>query len=410
MFRPLAVNIGLRYARSRRSFISFVSVVALAGLVLSVAVLLFVQAIVNGFERELEQRILNVTPHATLFGRNPISDPQELLPTVLAVPGVLAAAPVIQGSGLISTGSEVAGIALNGIDPQSYPRVSALGSYVAEGSIDALRAGTYGVLLGRKLAERIRVQMGDDVTIVLPEASVTPLGVFPRQKRFEVVGIVHTASQLDQRSVYLHIADAAKLFRLGGAVHGIQLRVTDVLRAREVARGVRDAAGSRQYFATSWFRAHGNLYRAIRVQKGMLFLLLSLLVAVAAFNLVSTLVMVVNERRSDVAILRTMGAQTGLVMGTFLVLGVLIATVGVGLGIVVGFGLGFLAENGYAWLEQTFALDLMSEYFVHTLPVEFATADVVRVALTAVGLCVLSTVYPAWRATRLNPAEVLQYE
>ena len=403
----LALRIGLRYARSRRSFISFVSVMSLAGLALSVAVLVFVQAVVAGFEREMNERVLGIVPHVTVLGRVPVEDSEQTLEVIRAVPGVAGASPVVAGAALLATAERVAGVSLTGVDPDHYGTVSRLFEFA---DAHSLAAGRFDILIGTKVAERLQVVVGDAVAVVLPEAAVTPFGAFARQKRFRVAGIVDTGSQLDGASAYLHIRDAGRLFRLGHAVHGFHVRSDDALSAGDVRRRIVAKVGAHRYRVGTWFRSLGNLYSAIEITRGMLFLLLSLLVAVAAFNLVSSLVMIVNQRRGDVAMLRTMGSFASLPIAAFMVLGAIIASAGVLVGIGVGLGLGLIAEAGFPWLEELLGTPLMGEYLITRLPVAFTGTDIVRVAATAMGLCLLATLVPAWRAARLNPAQVLQHE
>lgn len=413
MFRPLAVNVGLRYARSRRSFISFVSALSLAGLALSVAILLFVQAVIAGFEQEVRERVLGVVPHVTVAARVPNADHAETLRAIRGVEGVVAASAVVEGAGLLATSERVLGAGLVGIAPERYAEVSrifdfVLGEAFARGA--ALEAGRFRVLVGIDAARRLGVGVGDDVTVVLPQAVVTPLGAFARQKRFQVAGLVATDSQLDRHAAYLHRDDAARLFRLGDAVHGFHVRLADPLAAATARQRILRAVGSRDYRAGTWQRTLGGVYNAIGTTKSMLYLLLSLLVAVAAFNLVSSLVMIVNERRGDVAMLRTLGSSAGLLVGAFVTLGAVIAAVGIGAGIAAGLALGVLAEAGFPWLERALGTSLMGEYLITRLPMRFTSVDIGQVAATALALCLAATVVPAWRAARLNPAEVLQHE
>jgi lipoprotein-releasing system permease protein len=410
LFRPLAANIGMRYAVSRRSFISFISTVAISGLVLSVAVLLIVTSVMNGFERELRERVLGVVPHLTLHGSQPIRDWQGLASNARAVPGVTGAAPFIQGAGLVAVGQQSIGVSITGIAPGLHPQVSDVAAYVENGGLDSLVPGDFGVLIGARVAERLGLVVGDSVTLVLPEASVSLAGLTPRQKRVTVTGLIDTRSELDGRSVYLHIEDAARLFRLGDRVHGLQLRTEDLFAVGAMAERLRAMPHDEPFRLTSWMRMHGNLYQAIGFQRATMFLLLSLLVGVAAFNLVSSLIMVVNQRQGDVAILRTLGAGNRTILGTFIMLGSLVGLLGVGLGIGLGLLGAYLIQDGYLWLEQQFGWNLMSQYFVTYLPSEVRLADVLTVAIVALGLCVLSTLYPAWRAARLKPADVLRYE
>ena len=407
MFRPLAVSIGLRYARSRRSFISFVSGLSLAGLALSVAILLFVQAVIAGFEGEVRERVLGVVPHVTVTGRVPVADENKPLSAIRGAPGVVAASGVVEGAGLLATSEKTLGVALVGIVPQSYGEVSGLFAF-ANG--EPLEEGRFRILLGAEAGRRLGVGVGDDVTVVLPQAVVTPFGAFARQKRFAVAGVFATDSQLDRHAAYVHRADAARLFRLGAAVHGFHVRVADPLAANAVRERIAGAVGIRDYVLGTWRRTLGGVYDAIGVTKSMLYLLLSMLVAVAAFNLVSSLVMIVNERRGDVAMLRTIGSRAGLVLGAFVVLGVSIAALGIGLGIGAGLLLGVAAEAGFPWLERLLGTSLMGEYLVTRLPMRFAAADIGQVAATAFALSLAATIFPAWRAAQLAPARVLAHE
>lgn len=408
VFRPIAVNVGLRYARSRRSFVSFVSVLALVGLALSVAVLVFVQAVAEGFDRELETRILRLTPHVTAMARDPRQDMASALASVRAVQGVQGAAAVASGVALAAAGERVAGVLLTGVEPDEYLAVSQVFEHV-EGDA-GLAAGSFHVVLGGLLAERLGVGPGDAVSLAVPQGSLSPLGAFPRQKRFVVTGLAHTASQLDASLAVAHRADVAALFRVNAAGTSLEISLERPLVVHDVLGDIARALHVGPFSLRVWTQSFGPLHRAIATTKQMLFLLLSLLVAVAAFNLVSSLVMVVNERRGDVAVLRTVGGRTGQVVTAFLVLGGLVALVGITLGVAGGVGLGYGAEAGFPLLEAVLDTRLMAEYLVTELPVAFVASDILRVVVTSFGLCLLACVYPAWRAARLNPADVLQHE
>ena len=417
MFRPLAVNIGLRYARSRRSFISFVTGLSLAGLALSVAVLVFVQAVVAGFEREMNDRVLAMVPHVTLAGNAPVFDYADVVERIRGVEGVVGVSPVVQGAGLLKHGERLAGVRLTGVDPRSYPAVSRVFEFVRGGDGVDLPAGGFHVILGGRLAERLGAVVGDEVSVVLATTTATPLGVFARQKKLRVSGILDTRSMLDRSSAFLNRADAARLFRLGSGIHGFEVAVERPLEAEAVRARIRrtlvddwHALGLPALWDSSWVASFGNLHTAIQTTKNMLFLLLSLLVAVASFNLVSSLIMIVNERRGDIAILRTMGSDSVLLVNVFAVVGLVVAVVGVGIGIVGGVGLGIIAEAGFPWLERLLGTELMGEYLITTLPVDFAVADIARVAGTALALGLAATFVPAWRAAHLSPADVLQHE
>ncbi|MEQ8483548.1 MAG: FtsX-like permease family protein [Pseudomonadales bacterium] len=400
--------LGVRYAFSRRSTLSFIGLVAVGGLALSVAVLVVVVSVINGFERELEQRVFGVLPHVTVFGRSPLTADGADLELLRAVPGVVGAAPFVQGAGLAAVTDRVAGVLILGIDPDLHGAVSTFARHV-DGPL-GLEAGAYGVVLGAGVASRLRVGVGDAVTLVLPAATVTPAGIFPRQKQFRVTGLLRSQSEVDARAAYVHMADAAKLFRLGGRVHGYQLRAGDLFEADAIGASVMSRLGRDRVVAQAWTRSHGNLYRAIGVQKSTMFILLSFLVAVAAFNLVSTLVMVVNQRSGDVAILRTLGGSGGTVVGAFVLLGLLLGGAGIALGAALGTGLALLLPGLYAAVSGALDLDLMNQYFVNYLPVQVRPSDLTGIVLTALGLCLLSTIYPAWRAAALAPSRVLAHE
>lgn len=404
----VALSVGSRYAFSRGSSISFISFVAVAGLALSVAVLVIVVSVVNGFERELKERVLGMLPHLTLYGREPVVATVSELEALQQLPGVTGVVPFVQGAGLAAVADKVSGVLITGIEPERYAAVSDLHLYL-DPQVD-LVAGEFGVLLGAGLADELRVTPGDRVTLVLPNATVTPAGLFPRQKRFTLKGIVRSQSEVDGRAAYIHQRDAQRLFRLGSRVHGYQVRLADLFQANQVAQLALEQAGRDRMFARSWMRTHGNLFRAIGIQKTTMFVLLSFLVGVAAFNLVSTLVMVVDQRSSDVAILRTLGSDTITVVSAFVLLGTALGTTGIVAGLAVGFIISTLLPGLYAWASSSFDLDLMSQYLVSYLPVEVRLEDLLGIALTALLLCIASTLYPAWRAARLQPAEVLAHE
>lgn len=408
MINALTFSLGGRYALSRRSSLSFITGVAVSGLALSVAVLIVVVSVINGFERELEDRVLSVLPHLSFYGRDPLPAEPAELEALAALPGVAGSAAFVQGAGLAGVADQVVGVSIAGIDPAGYGAVSRVLDFAR--TQEALRPGEFGVLLGSGVADRLAVSVGDAVTLVLPAAAVTPAGLIPRQKRFRVRGILRTQSEVDSRAAYIHLSDAQRLFRLGELVHGYQLRLEDLFDVAAVAAAGRERLGAERVRVTSWMRTHGNLYRAIGVQKTTMFVLLSFLIAVAAFNLVSTLVMVVDQRSSDIAILRSLGANTGTLVGAFVLLGLVLG----GLGVVIGMGAGVALASAlpplYGWLSDVLSLDLMTQYFVSYLPVEVRLSDLVGIVATALALCVLSTLYPALRAAALRPAEVLAHE
>lgn len=408
LISSVALSVGIRYAFSRRSSISFISTVAVLGLALSVTVLVVVVSVINGFEREFRDRIFGVLPHLSFVGADPLQPDADELAALEAVPGISSAAAFVQGAGLAAVAKRVTGVSITGIDPKQYERISRLSEFV-EGALPAL-GGEYRVALGVGVARALEVAVGDRVTLVLPSASVTPAGLFPRQKRFVVTGLIASKSDLDAQAAYIHIEDAQRLFRLGRRVHGYQVRLDDLFSATELGFSGSEVLGLDRVYPRTWMRTHGNLYRAIGMQKSTMFVLLSLLVAVAAFNLVSTLVMVVDQRSGDVAILRTLGGDTGTLVAAFVLLGLLLGGLGIGLGALLGALLASGLPGLYEWFANGVAVDLMSEYFINYLPVEVRVGDIAGIVITAALLCLVSTVYPALRVVGLRPAEVLAHD
>lgn len=408
MLNTVALSLGSRYAFSRRSSISFISLVAIGGLALSVAVLIIVVSVVNGFERELRERVFGVLPHLSFIGREPLLGDVNDLDALRALEGVDGVVPFVQGAGLAAVASDVAGVLITGIDPLVHGEVSALEDYLLDNS--ELKAGEFSVFLGIGVVRELGVAIGDRVTLVLPSATVTPAGLFPRQKRFVLRGIVHSQSDIDSRAAYIHITDAQKVFRLGGRIHGYQVKLQNLFAAAQIASRGLTALGAERVFARSWMSSYGNLYRAISMQKATMFVLLSFLVAVAAFNLVSTLVMIVDQRSGDIAILRTLGSNTATLVSAFVFLGMLLGALGISIGVLSGVLIASALPGLYLWVTGMFSLDLMNQYFVNYLPVEILSDDIVGIVLTAMVLCLLSTLYPAWRAAGLHPSEVLAHE
>ncbi|HEY5678937.1 MAG TPA: ABC transporter permease [Pseudomonadales bacterium] len=407
MIKAVALSVGSRYAFSRRSTLSFISLVAISGLALSVAVLVIVTSVVNGFDRELRERVFGVLPHLSFVGREPLAFSLDDLEALRAIPGVRGIAPFVEGAALVAVADGVGAVMVTGMEPESYESVSDVHQFV-RGRMP--QAGEYGVLLGDQVAQRLGVAIGDAVTLVLPSATVTPAGLFPRQKRFVITGLLDSQSDLDGRAAYVRLTVAQKLFRLGDRIHGYQARLDDLFAALEVGSAGVLALGPQRLFARSWMRTHGNLYQAIGMLKSTLFVLLSFLIAVAAFNLISTLVMVVDQRSGDIAVLRTLGSDTSTLIWTFVILGVLLGGAGIAAGLGLGAALALALPGLYEWLTTLLGADLLAQYFVTYLPVELQPGDLLGIAVTAFLLCVLSTLYPARRAAGLQPFKVLAYE
>ncbi|MET4024549.1 lipoprotein-releasing system permease protein [Marinobacter sp. MBR-99] len=414
MFRPLSFYIGLRYtaAKRRNHFISFISLTSMLGLMLGVAVLIIVLSVMNGFDRELKQRILGMVPHATIQGASgPLEDWEEIDRRVQEHPRVLAAAPFIQGQGMVTGGGDVRGVMLSGIVPEQEATVSIIENHFIEGNLDQLKSGEFGIIIGRLMANSLRLQVGDKLTVVLPEASVTPAGVLPRLKRFTVKGIFSVGAELDGNYALIHMDDAARLMRTGGRAEGVRLLVDDLFAAPRVVNQIARDLGGR-YYVSDWTRTHGNLFQAIRMEKTMIGLLLMFIVAVAAFNIVSTLVMVVTDKTADIAILRTMGATPGRIMRIFIIQGAVIGIFGTLMGTALGI-FGALNISGFiSWLEGLMGHQFLSAdvYFISYLPSQLQWQDVAIISSAGMVMSLLATIYPAWRASRVEPAEALRYE
>lgn len=414
MFKPLSIFIGLRYTAAKRNnhFISFISLASMLGLMLGVAALIVVLSVMNGFDRELKQRILGMVPHATITGYGkPIDGWPELLTDLEAHPDVISAAPFVQAQAMLTSRGTVRGALINGIDPAYEEKVSILGKHITAGSLDALNQQRFGIVLGDLLARYLGAKIGDKVTLVLPEASVSVAGVVPRLKRFTVVGTFEVGAELDANLAYIHMKDAAKIKRLGDSVDGIRLKFDDLFSAPVKVREI-TAALNGYYHASDWTRTHGNLFQAIQLEKRMIGLLLFLIVLVAAFNIVSTLVMVVTDKKADVAILRTLGASPGRIMRIFMVQGTVIGIMGTLLGVALGVTLALNVADLIAWVEQTFAIQFLDPnvYFISEFPSDLQWHDVGVIACASLVISFFATLYPSWRASKTDPAEALRYE
>ena len=414
MFRPLPFFVGLRYTRAKRRnhFISFISLISMLGLTLGVLVMILVLSVMNGFDRELRTRILGMVPHASIVGYEPINDWRSLAHQLEEHPQVAAAAPFIQMQGMLTHNGSVAPVLASGIDPEAEGRVSIISEHMQAGSLADLQEGEFGIIIGELIAKRFSVQVGDKLTFVMPEASVTPAGVFPRLKRFHVVGIFKVGAELDGSMAMVHVADAARLSRWQpGQVQGVRVQLDDLFQAPNVAWDlVSKLPGN--YYAQDWTRSHGNLFAAIRMEKTMIGLLLMLIIAVAAFNIISTLVMVVTDKKADIAILRTLGASPATIMGIFMVQGSVIGVVGTLAGGVLGVLAALNVSAMVAGLEKLLGTQFLSSdvYFISYLPSQLIWTDVVTICGAALGMSFLATLYPAWRASRTEPAEALRYD
>ncbi|AYC33425.1 lipoprotein-releasing ABC transporter permease subunit [Pseudomonas cavernae] len=415
MFRPLSVFIGARYTRAKRRshFVSFISLTSMIGLALGVLVMIVVLSVMNGFDYEMRTRVLGMVPHATIESPEPISDWRGMAAKVLKRPQVVAAAPFTQMQGLLTNNGQVEKVLINAVDPQEERKVSIIGDFFRQGSLDDLKAGSFGIVIGDKAATKLGVGVGDKLTFVAPEVTVTPAGMFPRIKRFTVVGIFHVgAGEIDGHVAMANLDDIARLHRWKpGQVQGVRLKFADLFQAPRISWDIAQRLGE-DYYARDWTRSHGNLYQAIRMEKAMIGLLLLLIVAVAAFNIISTLVMVVTDKKGDIAILRTLGATPQQIMRIFMVQGTVIGVVGTLIGAVLGMVSALNISSWIAALERLLGLKFLNAdvYFIDYLPSQLMREDVVLVCGAALVLSFLATLYPAWRAARTEPAEALRYE
>ena len=415
MFRPLLLYIGLRYMRGRQrtQFISFITLTSVLGIALGVSALITVLSVMNGFESELRERILGMTSHTTVTGRmNRLSDWQTVQQQLVNEAHILGSAPFVDGQVMISSGQRVSGTLVRGVYPEYESGVSTIAEKMITGSLDLLTAGEYGLVLGVELAGYLGVSVGDRVTVISPQLNTTPAGILPRLRRFTVVGFFKVGMyEYDRNMAVMHLADAGKLFRLAGSVSGLRLKLDDLFKAPVIARTLADKFYG-QYRVSDWTQSHSNFFRAIQTEKRVMFIILLLIVAVAAFNIVSTLVMVVTDKRGEIAILRTQGLTPKSVMGIFIILGSMIGLIGTGLGIIGGLTLALNIETIVPAIESFLGVQFLAAdvYYISDLPSKLIWSDVWVISIMSFSLTLLATLYPAWQASRVNPAEVLRYE
>ncbi len=415
MRNPYELHAGLRYTRAKRRnhFISFISLASMLGIAIGVTALITVLSVMNGFERELRTRILGMASHATISAfRGNLDDWQDVARRVQGNPEVIGVAPYIEGEGMLKVGSELSGTLLRGIVPAEEVKVSDIGQHLVAGSLESLEPGGYHIVIGHELAQSLNATVGDKVDLMIPQASVTPAGVLPRFRRFTVSGVFRVGMyEFDRGLVLIHVKDAQALLRMGDGVTGVRLKLHDLFDAPVVSRDIASTLPG-MYYVSDWTRSHANFFRAVKTEKMVMFIILSLIVGVAAFNIVSTLVMVVQDKQADIAILRTLGATPRSIMAIFMVQGSIIGIVGTLLGVAGGVALALNVENLVPLLERLMGQQFLAPdvYYISDLPSELKSTDVIRIGLLSLSLGLLSTIYPAYRASRVQPAEALRYE
>jgi lipoprotein-releasing system permease protein len=413
MFRPLAIFIGARYTRAKRRnhFISFISMTSMIGLGLGVLAMIVVLSVMNGFQREMSSRILGMVPHATIAGVQPLDDWRPLAQAALKNPQVLAAVPFTEMDGMLSYKGSMQPIQISGIDPAQEGKVSIVADHIVQGRLQNLLPGDFGVVIGDITARRFRLGVGDKLTLIVPELSSAPGGITPRMQRLNVVGIFKVGAELDGSMALIHMADAAQMQHWApNQVQSVRLKLKDLYAAPQVSSAIVASLGDR-YRADDWTHTQGSLFSAMKMEKTMIGLLLLMIVAVAAFNIIATLIMVVNDKGADIAILRTLGATPGQIMATFMVQGTVIGVVGTLVGGILGVIAALNVSDMVAWVERVSGQHIFTSdvYFISNLPSQLQWQDVVLICSAGLVLSFLATIYPAWRAAKIEPAHALRY-
>ncbi len=407
--------IGLRYTRAKRRnhFISFISLISMCGIGLGVAALIVVLSVMNGFQKELRTRILGVASHVQISGPGgDLAAWQQVAEQAARHKSVVAAAPYVAAQGMLSFDQTVRGVMVRGVLPDAEEQVADFNRYMRGSSMQALKPGEFGIVLGSELARALHVFVGDKVTLIAPQGLVTPAAILPRLKQFKVAGIFEAGMyEYDSGLALVHLADAQALYRMEDRVSGVRLKLGDLFQAPRVARELLSLVEG-DVFISDWTRSHANFFRAVQIEKNVMFIILLLIVAVAAFNIVSTLVMAVTDKESDIAILRTLGASPASIMQIFIVQGALIGVIGLALGLAGGIALALNIDVVVPAIERLFNMQFLAKevYYISELPSDLQWRDVGVIAAVSFTLTLLATLYPSWRASRVNPAEALRYE
>ncbi|MBL7002774.1 MAG: lipoprotein-releasing ABC transporter permease subunit [Gammaproteobacteria bacterium] len=413
--RFVEMFIGLRYTRAKRRnhFISFISFISMLGIGLGVMALIVVLSVMNGFENQLRDRILGMVSHVTISSYdNKLSDWQSLSDEVKLNSGVIGYAPYVEAEAMLSNNNSVSGAIIRGVNPEFEKSVSEIHQHMVIGELDDLAAGQFGIVLGSGLADSLDVIVGDRVTMITPQSTVSPVGVLPRLRRFKVVGVFEIGVyEYDKATALIHTQDASKLFRLKGDVTGLRLKLSDMDTAPELRHDLKNQLGV-DYWVSDWTLRHSNYFKAIQTEKTVMFIILSLIVAVAAFNIVSTLVMVVTDKQADIAILRTLGMSPNSILAVFMIQGVLIGIVGTIIGVFLGVIISLNIETIVPALEQFFHTQFLPKgvYPITDLPSDMEWNDVISIATLSFTMSLLATLYPALKAGHIHPAEALRYE
>lgn len=405
--------IGLRYIRARRrnQFISFLSGFSMLGMLLGVAALIIVLSVMNGFDRELKGRILSAVPHGSISDPVGLADWVGLGASTLSSPHVVAYAPYVEGFAMVGFGRALQAVSFVGVEPDLEASVSDIANHMVMGQLSDLKEGEFGIVLGRLLARQLAVVPGDKVMLTLPQLNITPAGVFPRLKRFTVRAVFEVGAQVDQSLVLMHMADAQRLLRMGDLVDGVHVKVDDIFAAGTILQNLKPNL-PRQLIVKDWSQTQGSLFQAIKMEKIVITVLLMIIVLVAAFNIVTSLVLMVADKRADIAVLRTLGLTAGDVLAIFVVQGSAVGIIGISFGVLIGSLAGIYIGPLVKWFESISGLHMFdpSVYFISHLPSYWMFSDVLLVASVGVVLSLVASLYPAYRASKIEPAETLRYE